>query len=519
MRRTLPLVMLAGAAICAVIGLTHEAGASLTPGRAVPAPVTPVLSARRVPTLLAGLVADQQLARKLEPLVSEPSAGQACLQVQVSGVPIYGHEAGTPLLAASNIKLLTAFVAASRLGPDAKLTTTAVAAKAPTGGVVDGPLFLVGGGDPLLATADYRQTQTEWTLAAEPVTKLEDLADRIRGAGVTRITGGVLGDESRFDSQRTVPTWKSTYVSSGEVGPVGALEINGGFTVNGRRKVPNLTPATSAAQALAGLLQARGVTVEGGVSTGTAPAGAVPVASVDSLPVRDVIGIMLRESDNLAAEMFVKELGHRFAGAGSWSAGLGVVRDTLASAAIPLDGLAVVDGSGLDRSDRATCATLAALDATGGPAGATVIAGLPRAGNCGTLVKRFLGQPAAGRIRAKTGSLTGVAALTGYVDPAPANPPPACPPLASPAQPAVAPNAASPSSSVPATATAPAGGSPPTVPQPPGGPVRAVASGPVSFALLVNGLATDAAGRSIEDRVADVLTTYPEQPPVESLGP
>ncbi|GAC1592895.1 MAG: D-alanyl-D-alanine carboxypeptidase/D-alanyl-D-alanine-endopeptidase [Acidimicrobiales bacterium] len=516
MRRTLPLVMLAGAAICAVIGLTHEAGASLTPGRAAPAPITPVLSARRAPALLAGLIADQQLARKLDPLVSESSAGQACLQVQVGGVPVYAHEAGTPLLAASNIKLLTAYVAASRLGPDAKLTTAAVAAKAPVGGLVDGPLFLVGGGDPLLATADYRQTQTEWTLAAEPVTKLEDLADRIRGAGVTRITGGVLGDDSRFDGQRTVPTWKSTYVSSGEVGPVGALEINGGFTVSGRRKVPNLTPAASAAQALATLLQARGVTVEGGVSTGTAPAAAVAVASVDSLPLRDVIGIMLRESDNLAAEMLVKELGHRFAGAGTWAAGLGVVRDTLASAAIPVDGLAIVDGSGLDRSDRATCATLAALDVAGGPAGGTVIAGLPRAGNCGTLVKRFVGQAAAGRVRAKTGSLTGVAALTGYVDPTPANPPPPCPPLASAAQPSGTPSSVTPSS------VSPSPGAPSSPAQAPPGPpaqVRAVASGPVSFALVANGLPSDAAGRSIEDRVADILTTYPEQPPLESLGP
>ncbi|GAC1376988.1 MAG: D-alanyl-D-alanine carboxypeptidase/D-alanyl-D-alanine-endopeptidase [Acidimicrobiales bacterium] len=510
MRRTLPLVMLAGAAVCAVIGLTREAGAPLTAARASLPPATPVLSARRVPALLAGLAADRTLARKLDPLVSDPASGQACLQVQVAGVPVYAHEAGTPLLAASNIKLLTAYVAASRLGPESKLTTMAMAAKAPAGGVIDGPLFLVGGGDPLLATADYRQTQTEWTLAAEPVTKLEDLADRIRGAGVTHITGGVLGDDSRFDSQRTVPTWKSTYVSSGEVGPVGALEINGGFTVSGRRKVPNLTPATSAAQALATLLQARGVTVEGGVSTGTAPAGAAPVASVDSLPVRDIIGIMLRESDNLAAEMLVKELGHRFGGAGTWSAGLGVVRDTLASAAIPLDGLAIVDGSGLDRSDRATCATLAALDAAGGPAGATMVAGLPRAGNCGTLVKRFVGQPAAGRIRAKTGSLTGVAALTGYVDPAPANPPPACPPTAG------AGTSPPPAVNAPASPAGPAGSEGHAGPA---GPIRAVASGPVSFALVANGLPTDAAGRSVEDRVADVLTTYPEQPPIESLGP
>ena len=483
MRRALPLLLLAGAAACALVGLTHQAGAALSAGPPAPPPATPVVSARRLPAALAGLVADQKLAARLAGVMASTGAGsQSCLQVQAAGVPVYASQSGASLLPASNVKLLTAYAALAKLGADTVLSTTVVAARPAANGVIDGPLTLVGGGDPFLATADYRHSQTEWTLAGEPVTKLEDLADRVKAAGITHVTGGIVGDDSRFDAQRTVPTWKPTYLSSGEIGPVGALEVDGGFTVSGRRKTPDANPAVAAATTFTGLLRARGVTVDGAPASAPAPPGATKVASVDSLSVRQIVGIMLRESDNLAAEMLLKELGHRFGGAGTWPAGIGVIRDNLSAIGVPVDGLVLVDGSGLDRGDRASCATLAALIAAPGPSVAAVIGGLPRAGNCGTLAKRFLNQPAAGRIRAKTGSLTGVAALTGYVDPAPVAPAPPCPPPDSGALPSPGPK-------------------------------------PVTFALLANGLGTDSAGLSLEDRVADALVSFPELPPVEQFGP
>ena len=495
MRRALPLLLLAGAAASVVVGLTHQAGAPLSAGPPAAPPATPVLSARRVPGVLAGLVADEKLAARLDPVLGTGPGTpvQSCLDVQVAGVAVYARQATEPLLPASNVKLLTAYAALAKLGPASVLTTAVVAPKPPANGTVDGPLVVVGGGDPFLATADYRPSQTEWTFAGEPVTRLEHLADRIKAAGVTHVTGGILGDDSRFDTQRTVPSWKSSYLATGEIGPVGALEVNGGFTVTGRRKTPDANPAATTAAVLTGLLKARGVTVDGAPGAATAPPGAAPIASIDSLPLRQVVGIMLRESDNLAAEMLTKELGHRFGGAGTWPAGIGVIHATLAAAGVPLDGLTLVDGSGLDRGDRASCTTLAALIGNPAPAVADVIAGLPRAGNCGTLAKRFLNQPAAGRIRAKTGSLTGVAALTGAVDPPPAGPLPPCPPPSGPA-----------ASGLPQAGAAPSPA--------PGG--RAV-----TFALLANGLGTDASGLGLEDRVADSLVTFPELPPLAAFGP
>jgi len=479
-----PAALTVAAVVFAGLGFTHVPGGR-APGAAtasVPT-ATPVLSVRRVPTAVAGVVADEHLAQRLTATLADPllAGTQACLEVRVGGAPVYSRNATAPLLPASNLKLLTAYAALTRLGPDARLATTVVAPRRPAGGVVDGPLFLVGGGDPLLATAAYRPSQTEWTASREPVTRLEDLAARIKAAGITRVTGGVVGDDSRYDAERTVPTWKASYLALGEIGPVGALEVNGGFAIAGRRKTAVADPAQAAAAALSTLLQARGIGVGAPPTSGTAPPGAAPVASIESLPVREIVGEMTRESDNLAAEMLTKELGHRFGGTGSWAAGTRVVRDTLAGAGLPLEGFTQVDGSGLDRSDRASCHTLAMGASGRAPVGAELAGALPRAGSCGTLVKRLVGQPAAGRVRAKTGSLTGVAALTGYVDPAPPAVPPRCPPTP--------------------------------------GPADARPAAAVTFSLLANDVTTDGAGTTIEDRVANALASYPEAPPLAALGP
>jgi D-alanyl-D-alanine carboxypeptidase/D-alanyl-D-alanine-endopeptidase (penicillin-binding protein 4) len=179
--------------------------------------------------------------------------------------------------------------------------------------------------------------------------------------------------------------------------------------------------------------------------------------------MRDLVGEMLRESDNMTAELLVKELGRRFAGAGTTVAGVGVVRAALAAAGLPVARLQTVDGSGLDRSDRASCSLLlAGLDHTGrtGP----VASGFPVAARDGTLARRFLGTPAAGRLQAKTGALDGVVGLTGYVE-------------------------------------------------------RAGGQDPLVFSLLANDLPRDAVGRALQDRLGTVLARYPDAPPPDTLGP
>ena len=148
---------------------------------------------------------------------------------------------------------------------------------------------------------------------------------------------------------------------------------------------------------LAGLLRARGVTV-GGTGEGRAPAGTALVTSIESPPLAEVVGAILQHSDNMAAEMMVKELGVRFGGGGTTAAGLAVIRDHLPPLGLPLEGVATVDGSGLDRSDRLTCQLLQRVLATAGE-GSELDRALPVAGRNGTLHRRFRAR----RPRARSG--------------------------------------------------------------------------------------------------------------------
>ncbi len=457
-RRSLPRVLVpvalaVAATACAVEGL--DRGGPAVGATTAAAAGEPVLAAARLPSAGARQAADEQLGLSLDGVLAAPPAGgwQSCAEVDDGGVTVYVRNGATGLLPASNLKLLTAQAALARLGADATFTTVAAAARPAARGVIDGPLYLVGGGDPLLSTDGYRASQHEWTESAEPVTRLAALADAVKAAGVTRV-GGVTGDDSHFDAQRTVPTWSSSYLASGEVARVSALEVDGGTVVDGSRRVPASDPALSAAGALATLLRQRGITVAGPVRHAPAPAGAVTVAAVHSPPLPTVVGEMLRESDNLAAEMLTKAMG-----GGSWAAGIAAIHATLAAEGVPLAGVVQVDGSGLDRQDRVPCRTLAAILATG-----RLEPELPVAARCGTLVGRMVGQPGGQRVVAKTGSLSGVVALSGAVSPV-TLPPQPCPPAGARAE-------------------------------------------PVTFTLLLNGTPTTALGEGVADRVADVVATY-----------
>jgi D-alanyl-D-alanine carboxypeptidase/D-alanyl-D-alanine-endopeptidase (penicillin-binding protein 4) len=375
------------------------------------------------------------------------------------GRRIYERLADRPLIPASTVKVLTGAVALTKLGPDARYTTPAKATEAPRDGAV-GDLWLIGSGDPLLATTDYA-AQAGWMQAPRPVTPIGTLADHIAGAGVRRI-GRLLGDESRYDTQRYIPSWEATYSTTPEVGPQSALTVNDGYVRWEGLKVPATSPATHGANVLATLLRARGVTV-GATGEGKAPeAATVTVASIDSPPLTELVGTIMRDSGNLASELLVKELGVRFAGAGTTAAGLNVLRDTARAMGLPADGLAATDGSGLDRSDRITCDLLQDLWAREGDKG-PLAQGLPLAGTSGTLIQRFRSTPAVGKVRAKTGSLAEVVGLTGF-------------------------------------STTLDGRS-------------------LLFSLVANELPSESAGMALQDRLVSVLVSYPQAPSADELGP
>lgn len=242
-------------------------------------------------------------------------------------------------------------------------------------------------------------------------TSLDALADQVAAAGIRRVEGRVIGDESRYDTDRYVDTWPQRLIADGEAGPLSAPSVNDGFRTWGHPGVPFADPPIDAAAVFAQLLAARGVAVVGSAASGAAPGGAIEVARIESPPLGQLVHAMLRDSDNGTAELLVKELGRSRLATGTTAAGTRAIGEALAGIGVTAAGVTVADGSGLSDAPRVTCRALTTVLA----GNADVLSGrLAVAGRDGTLARRFLDTPASGRIQAKTGSLEGTAALAGY---------------------------------------------------------------------------------------------------------
>jgi len=425
------------------------------PGTAVARADRPLWTPDRLPALLAEAQGTVDLGRAVDQLLSVAGV-RSCLAVYEGDRPVLVRHPDDALTPASTQKILLATAALAVLGPDFRFETKLVSDAPPRDGAV-GRLWLVGAGDPTLATPEYiawLKSKPRYELRQS--TPLGDLVDGMVSAGVRTVAGGITGDDSRYDRQRSVPTWKPVYVAENEVGPLSALVVNEGFTrfEPPEQRAPD--PAVHAAGELTRLAGTAGVAVAGPPASGPAPAGAVTVARVRSAPLADILAGMLRESDNTAAELVTKELGVARAHDGSTAAGTRAVTDALAAAGLPTAGLRLGDGSGLETTNRASCTLLAdVLRRPDPPAGPRFADLLAVAGRTGTLALRLNNTPLDGKLRAKTGSLDGVAGLAGYLDGRRA----------------------------------------------------------LSFALLANGSLSDAAGRLLEDRLVALLAAYPGPQP------
>jgi D-alanyl-D-alanine carboxypeptidase/D-alanyl-D-alanine-endopeptidase (penicillin-binding protein 4) len=153
-----------------------------------------------------------------------------------------------------------------------------------------------------------------------------------------------------------------------------------------------------------------------------APAGARVLGSVESAPVHDQLALALTESDNALVEILARQAAFRSGGGtkfdqvGEW------VADRVATLGVPRDSLRLLDASGLTRENRVTALALTdlLLVAYDGrhPQLRQAVEGMPIAGLTGTLADRYLGKDsssAAGRVRAKTGTLTGANSIAGVV--------------------------------------------------------------------------------------------------------
>lgn len=374
------------------------------------APDAPVLTPRRLPALLAQPIGTARLVQSLQSLAAT-TPGRACLLVTQGERVLYEHGLGEALAPASGMKLLTATAVMAHFEPDERLETSVVATRAPSGGIVEGDLWLVGGGDPVLGTAAWA---ADFERQPALFTPLEELADAVVAAGVSEVRGRVVGDESRYDLVRYVDTWPERYVLDDQIGPLSALWVNDAFAEWDPADVPYADPAVGAATTFGDLLRQRGVVVAGDAASGPAPESPAPIAAIESPTMGELVSQMLRESDNGTAELLAKELGLRVEGEGSTAAGRAAISSSLASLGLPTEVLVVADGSGLDPENRVTCSLLHEVLQNSDDGGA-LDQGLAVAGVTGTLARRFVDTPVSGQLRAKTGSIRGVASLSGHV--------------------------------------------------------------------------------------------------------
>jgi D-alanyl-D-alanine carboxypeptidase/D-alanyl-D-alanine-endopeptidase (penicillin-binding protein 4) len=416
-RWAVPVALTALTAAAGIAGVRTPAAAK--PGEPMPAVRAGVLSPRRVPALLHDAVAGAKLHAALDRVLTSDELGagrnNACLIVTGRNGTLYDRDPDRAFTPASTLKLLTAAAVLLKLDPNSHLTTRVVSLAAPVDGVITGDVYLVGGGDPLLGTPDYAASFKD---QPHRITDINALADAlVNKAGVRAIRGSVRGDESRYDTQRAVPTWKVAYTTNGDVGPLSALNVNDGFVAWKPKDVPTPVPAGHAAAVLTDLLKARGVTVDGEPAEGKAPTNPHPLASLDSPTMRELVGEMLVHSDNEGAELLAKELGRRFGKVGTTAAGVEVIRKTLTDAGIDMRSVVASDASGLATTDRLDCDVLHSL-LSGPTRSALLSAGLSVAGRYGTMFDRFKDDnPAAGRLHGKTGTLEGVVGLAGVMDP------------------------------------------------------------------------------------------------------
>lgn len=360
---------------------------------------TDVLTFRRLSTVMARELNVDALAAQVDPTFALLN-DRSCAAVSVDGDIVGEHNAELPVIPASNQKLPVAAAALERLGADFRYRTEVLAAAEPIDGVVAGDLVLVGGGDPLLSSDWYPTSGIERNPVTSP-TSLDELADRVVGAGVVEVTGSVIGDGSRYDDEFFAPGW-GPGVAGVESGPYDALMANDSRVLGDGVRAPD--PSEGAAREFARLLEARGVEIGGPAASGPSPAVGVEIASIESAPMSDVIAEMLLASDNNTAELMVKELGTIDGGPGTREAGLAVVRQQLVDWDVDVSSIVLADGSGLSLDNRLTCdAVLAVLQRTG--FSSAVGQGLPVAGQTGTLSGIFGDHAVAGRLRGKTGTL------------------------------------------------------------------------------------------------------------------
>jgi serine-type D-Ala-D-Ala carboxypeptidase/endopeptidase (penicillin-binding protein 4) len=307
---------------------------------------------------------------------------------------------------ASVEKLYTTTAAINLLGPNARFPTeVAGTGRLGHGGVWHGNLYLRGGGDPTFGDGTWNR---EYADGYGP--NASQLVSQLRKAGIRRVTGHIFADETLFDRDRGGPATHNKADTPDYGGEMSALVYDHGMSAR------RMSPAVFAVHELALTMRSTGMRVRASPKTRRTPTTAVQLARVESPPLSVLLRLMDVPSDDLIADMLVKEMGAELLGEGTLNAGATEVSQSIASdyQLKPV----IHDGSGLDHADRSSPDDIVSLlrQIWQTPTGLLLHASLPVVGEQGTVKDIGLKSPAQGRCVAKTGTLNNVTNLAGYCD-------------------------------------------------------------------------------------------------------
>jgi D-alanyl-D-alanine carboxypeptidase/D-alanyl-D-alanine-endopeptidase (penicillin-binding protein 4) len=461
-------------------------------------------NARTAPATLA------ELQARIQEIVKQPALEPGFFAVKIvsldSGQIIFEQDANKFVRPASNMKLYTVATAFDRLTPDFHFITSVYAREKVDDGKIKGDLIIYGRGDPSIAArfnnGDYFKG-------------INHLADRIVAAGVKRIKGDLVGDESYFHGAPLGSGWEWEDLTWSYGAPVSALSINDNAidlnvkpgervgapvtyttgppsasflsivnrattSAKGSRSALRIyrglgantlelsgtiplgdagwvggvaipDPALAFVTMLRDALVKRGVKIDGRVRTVNSRTGGsvipaypaneqkigippIEIASLQSPVFSEIAAHTLKPSQNQYTELILRTLGRNprvldstgntealsgdaQSASDDEAAGLKMVRDFLRQAGIGENDVELNDGSGLSRNDLISANTTVQLLTfmSKHKYFAQFRDALPIAGVDGTLRTRMRGTPAEGNVRAKTGSLSSVASLSGYV--------------------------------------------------------------------------------------------------------
>ncbi|MFG2235664.1 D-alanyl-D-alanine carboxypeptidase/D-alanyl-D-alanine-endopeptidase [Streptomyces sp. NPDC048723] len=348
------------------------------------------------------------LAAALKPLLADPALGSlrtASVVDTATGQVLYESGARDAMTPASTAKIATAAAALAALGPEHRIRTTVMPGAAP------GQIVLAGGGDPSLTAKKKSPAGSGGSLVALAA----DTAQALKAAGTDTVTLGY--DDSLYAGPVRHPIGVNPNIA-----PVTALTADEGRPDDSTSGPVDRSddPSKDAARAFRTLLAERGIKVTGEPAKAKAAAGVQPLAVTLSTPVAGLVERMLTNSDNDIAEALARQTALASGRPASFEGAEQAVTDRLAALGIDTAGSRFADGSGLNRADKVSAGLLTGLLTKAAdpqrPELRPVLTGLPVAGFTGTLKARNSGSsPAAGLLRAKTGTLSGVNSLSGTV--------------------------------------------------------------------------------------------------------